>query len=321
MVRGGDYSATRAQYATKQTYFDLFLEMSVNTGDSEPSTALAGAPSPAPARESAGADPGAGAGRIQSVERAARILLAFAAPEQEITVAELARMLDVHKSTASRLVATLLAYGLLARGGGDDDRLRLGPELARLGRYAASGPNLVELARPAMDDLTAVTGEGSTLAIVEDGVAVTVAQSAGNFVIGAQPWVGLHTPLHATSDGKVLLAYGAAPYDGEPLERCTEITIVDPDLMVTELASIRTRGWATSGGEFELGLHGVAAPVFDADGRCCAAICISGPSYRITEADLDRLGTLCRQAADRVTAALSVDGSRGYAYARAGVRS
>jgi DNA-binding IclR family transcriptional regulator len=318
MVRGGDYSATRAQYATKQTHFDLFHEMSVNTGDSESSSGPVGASSPAPAHEGAGGDPGAGAGRIQSVERAARILLAFAAPEQEITVAELARMLDVHKSTASRLVATLLAYGLLARGG-EDDRLRLGPELARLGRYAASGPNLVELARPAMDDLTAVTGEGSTLAIVEGGEAVTVAQSAGNFVIGAQPWVGLRAPLHATSDGKVLLAYGASPLPEGPLERCTEITIVDPERMQVELASIRTRGWATSGGEFELGLHGVAAPVFDADGRCVAAICISGPIYRITEADLERLGGLCRQAADRVTAALAVDGSRGYRIARAGV--
>lgn len=248
--------------------------------------------------------------RIQSVERAARILLAFAAPEQQITVAELSRMLGVHKSTASRLVATLLSFGLLARGT-TDDQLTLGPEIARLGRFAAGPADLVDLARPAMDELTELTGEGVTLAVAEGDVAVTLAETTGTFVVGAQGWVGMRTPLHATSDGKALLAFGATALRPEiELKRCTDLTIVDPADLLGEFAAIRARGWATSGGEFELGLHGLAAPIFDASGVCCAALCISGPSYRIGEADLDRLGRSCRRAADRISAALAIETSR-----------
>lgn len=264
--------------------------------------------------------PALGVGRIQSVERAARILLAFAAPEQQLTVADLARMLSVHKSTASRLVSTLVAYGLLARGE-SDDQLSLGPEMARLGRLAVSGPDLVELARSAMDDLTAVTGEGTTLSVAEGGRVVTVAQSDGNFVVGAQPWIGLSAPLHATSDGKVLLAHGVASVTGgTALEQLTETTITDPSALLDELAAVRERGWATSHGEFELGLHGVAAPVFGGDGRCVAALCLSGPRYRVTEEESPRLGALCRQAADRVSAALRFDAARAATPADRGAR-
>ncbi|MDQ8045908.1 MAG: IclR family transcriptional regulator [Solirubrobacteraceae bacterium] len=259
------------------------------------------------------AEPTGGTGLIQSVDRAARILLAFAAPEQQLTVGELARMLGVHKSTASRLVGTLLAHGLLARGEGGHDELRLGPEIARLGRFASAGRDLVELSRAAMEELSADTGEGATLAIAEGQVAVTIAQSASTYVIGAQPWVGLRTPLHATSDGKVMLAFGAASLDDPAhLERVTETTIVDPTRMEVELDEIRQRGWGTSGGELELGLHGVAAPIFDATGACCAAVCISGPSYRITEAEIDRLGALVRRAADRISAAIAVEATRAH---------
>lgn len=214
------------------------------TNSTDPTGTLSvAAPSDPVVAEAATGESTGGSGLIQSVDRAARILLAFAAPEQQLTVGQLARMLDVHKSTASRLVGTLLAHGLLARGEGDHDELRLGPEIARLGRFAAAGRDLVELARPAMDDLSAGTGEGATLAIAEGQVAVTIAQSASSYVIGAQPWVGLRTPLHATSDGKVLLAFGGATLaDPSALERVTETTIVDPDRMATELEEIRQRG-------------------------------------------------------------------------------
>lgn len=61
-----------------------------------------------------------------------------------------------------------------------------------------------------------------------------------------------------------------------------------------------------------MGLHGVAAPVFDAAGLCCAAVCISGPSYRITEAEIDRFGGLVRRAADRISAAVAVEATRAH---------
>jgi DNA-binding IclR family transcriptional regulator len=246
-----------------------------------------------------------GAGRIQSVERALRILHAFDAPGQRLTVAELARRLDVHKSTASRLAATLVAAGFLERGG-DGDQLALGPELVRLGRLAVSGRSLPDVARPVMDELAAQLGETVTLSVPEGHEALTVAQSEGTFAVGLQGWLGRRAPLHATSDGKVLLAFGAATVPDGKLEARTPDTITDRSALDAELASVRERGWGSSRGDFELGLNGVAAPVLSPDGACRAALCVSGPAYRVRARDLSSLGQRCTAAAARIAALLDL---------------
>lgn len=246
---------------------------------------------------------GVAGGGIQSVERALRILVAFGAPEQQLTVGELSRMLDVHKSTASRLVATLVSTGFLERGLGDA-QLRLGPELARLGRLADDGRGLADAARPIMDELAAETGETVTLSVADCHEAVTIAQSEASFAIGVQTWLGQRSPLHCTSDGKVLLAFAAAELGAGTLERRTSDTITEPRALAVELARVRERGWATATGDFEAGLHGAAAPVLDAAGRCRAAVCVSGPAYRIGADALPALGDRCRAAAARIALSL-----------------
>jgi DNA-binding IclR family transcriptional regulator len=243
------------------------------------------------------------AGRIQSVERALRMLRAFATPGQQLTVGALARHLGVHKSTASRLAATLVAAGFLERGG-DDDQLALGPELLRLGRLAASGRSLPEAARPVMDELAAETGETVTLSVAEAHGALTIAQSEGSFAVGLQGWLHRTSPLHATSDGKVLLAFGAATLPEGELEATSLDTITDRTALDAELAQVRARGWGSARGDFELGLNGVAAPIFAPGAVCRAALCISGPAYRIPEQDFPVLGARCATAAARIAAVL-----------------
>lgn len=250
-------------------------------------------------------EPLVGAGRIQSVERALRILRAFTEPAQRLTVAELARRLDVHKSTASRLAATLVAAGFLERGG-ESDPLVLGPELVRLGRLAVSGRSLPEIARPVMDELAAQLGETVTLSIPDGGQGLTIGQSEGTYAVGLQNWLGKHAPLHATSDGKVLLAFGAAALPDGELARRTPDTIVDRAALDAELAQVRERGWGSSEGDFELGLNGVAAPILAPDGGCRAALCISGPAYRVSAGDLATLAARVAAAAARVAALLDL---------------
>ncbi|MBO0851812.1 MAG: IclR family transcriptional regulator C-terminal domain-containing protein, partial [Pseudonocardia sp.] len=101
------------------------------------------------------------------------------------------------------------------------------------------------------------------------------------------------TPLHATSSGKVLLAWAdpdmlASLLDGH-LERYTERTMADPAGLRAELDDVRARGWASCNEELELGLNSVAAPIFGADGAVVAAVSVSGPSYRLTTEDFERV--------------------------------
>lgn len=235
---------------------------------------------------------------VQSVDRALRILLAFVVPDQRLSVGELARILGVHKSTASRLAATLVASGFLERDGGE--QLLLGPEVARLGTLARSGNSLVDRARPVMEQLAAETGETVTLAVAEAGEAVTIAQAEGSFVVGTRSWLGQRSPLHATSDGKVLLAFGAGTLPEGRLRRCTPVTVTDRRALEAVLHHVRLEGWASSAGDFEDGLHGVAVPVWDEGGRFRAALCVSGPAYRLQEGRVDDVARRCLAAARRI---------------------
>jgi DNA-binding IclR family transcriptional regulator len=234
---------------------------------------------------------------VQTVDRALSILLAFEREGEELGVTEIAGRLGVHKSTASRLAATLEARGFLERS--ERDAFRLGRELARLGRLAVHGRDLVGLARPAMDRLAAATGETVNLAIADQGDVVNIAQVDGRHIVGVGSWTGRRTPPHCTANGKVLLAWAGGPLPAE-LDVFTEHTITAVAELDAELARVRARGYATAVGELEVGLHAVAAPVIGADGCCVAALSISGPSYRMPERRLAELGADCVAAGSTI---------------------
>lgn len=240
--------------------------------------------------------------RVQSVERAARVLLAFErADRPSPTVGDLAAELGVHKSTASRIVATLVEHELLDVDV-DGQRLWLGLAVRRLGAVAAGQPDLAELAQPVIDALAVETGDTATLSIPNGGSVTTLAQSLTHHLVGASTWVGLRTPVHATSDGKVMLAHGAVALSPALLQRCTPATVVNRAVLAAELDVVRERGWASSRGEFEEGLNGVAVPVVDTRGRCRAAICVAGPQYRVRPERFAELAEACRRAARTLVA-------------------
>jgi DNA-binding IclR family transcriptional regulator len=245
-------------------------------------------------------------GRIQSVERALRILRGFTQPGQQASVVELGRQLGVHKSTSSRLVATLVVGGFLERTTGSE-HVCLGPELVRLGRLSLSSRSLPDVAAPEMAALAQVVGETVTLSVADAGETLTIAQSAGTHAIGLQSWLGRRSPLHASSDGKTLLAFGAAQLPDGPLSACTPDTVVDRATLAAQLERAREDGWASAEGDFELGLNGVAAPIVTADGGCRAALCVSGPAYRVRAVDLAELGARCAAAAARIGALLELE--------------
>jgi DNA-binding IclR family transcriptional regulator len=233
---------------------------------------------------------------LQSADRALRILLSFEREGQQRTLADLAELLGVHKSTASRLAGTLRHHGFLERVP-DSDSFRLGAEVARVGMLAIGGRDLISVARRPMAKLAEATGETVTLAVLNGAELTTVAQIDSRYVVGPTNWIGRRTPLHATSDGKVFLAFGEAKLPRGPLLPLTDRTYTRRNELQRELEVVRQRGWAQAVGEFEHGLHGAAAAVIDTGGRCRAALCVSGPAYRIAVDDLPRLGERCREQA------------------------
>jgi IclR family acetate operon transcriptional repressor len=230
----------------------------------------------------------------QSAERVLAVLKSFDDTRVEQGVAEIARALGVHKSTASRLAAALERTGFLARAG---KRYRLGVEVIRLGTLALSSFDLVATMQPAMEKLSQRTGETVNLAVPDGADVLNVAEVPSTYILSSSSsgWIGRRTTPHAVANGKVLLAYGVLPRPAA-LERYTPWTITSFAALDAELEAVRRHGYAKAVAELEKGLVAVAAPVFDPAGTCVAALSISGPEFRMLPATLDALGRLCASA-------------------------
>jgi len=237
---------------------------------------------------------------IQSVDRAITIL-EFLAEHGEMGVTEVAVELGVHRSTAFRLLAALERRGLAeqvsVRG-----KYRLGSGLLQLARSMITRMDFTQLTRPACEWLAGEVGDTVNVAILEADSAVNVAQVRGSAAITSDNWIGQRTPLHATSSGKVLLAY-LPPSEQDrllenPLESFTPDTLTDPDLLRADLEMVRARGYAVTSEELEIGLNAVAAPIRSHDGVVAAAISVSGPSYRLSpDAIASAAEAVCNAAA------------------------
>ena len=245
----------------------------------------------------------AGPGPVQSVDRAVAIL-EILARDGEAGVTEVARELGVHKSTASRLFAALDRRELVtqdaARG-----KFRLGVGLVRLAGAAGRRLDVVQESRPVCRALAAEVGETVNLAILSGREALYLDQVAGPAALSPHNWAGQRIPLHATSDGKVLLAYlSEAELNAclaPPLARFTDRTITAVAEFSEVLAEVRRRGFATAVEELEAGLTAIAAPVRNAEGNVIASISASGPSFRIPAERIPALAGPVRRAAAGVS--------------------
>ena len=240
-----------------------------------------------------------GTANLQSVSRAIRAL-ELIAEAGALGVTELGRALDVHKATASRLIATLAERGLLERDP-VTEKYRLGFGLIRLAGAAMAGLDLVRTAHPILEDLAERTRETVNVGVLSGDAVVYVDQVAGTRSIVSVNWVGQRTPLHCTSNGKVLLAFMREDARdrllAEPLPRLTPRTITDPERLRAQLTEIRARGYAQTMDELEEGLNAVAAPIRGMNGDLLAALSVSGPAFRMRGVDLPRIGRATAEAA------------------------
>src|ERR1017187_431734 len=243
------------------------------------------------------------AGPVQSVDRAVAIL-EILARDGEAGVTEVARELDVHKSPASRLLAALGARELVAQDAARG-KFRLGVGLVRLAGAAGRGLDVVRESRPVCRALAQQVGETVNLAILSGRDALYLDQVAGPGARSPHNWAGRRIPRHATSDGKVLLAYlpdaERAACLTPPLSRFTAHTITGIGAFSRVLAEVRERGFASAVDELEDGLTALAAPVRNAEGNVVASVSASGPSFRIPADRIPAVADAVRGAAAEIS--------------------
>ena len=244
-------------------------------------------------------------GLIGSLLHGLRILEMFDRDRDVIGVGEMARYLGLHRSTASRLAATLASAGYLEPVG-EPGRYRLAGKLVVLGELASPGGDVRGVALPFLTGLVEQLGETGHLAVLEGDEAVTVEVVDGWHSVRMHSWVGKRSPAHCSSMGKALLADLSpddldALYPGSAPEVRTAHTITDLGRLKKYLAEVRGCGYAVDWQELEVHLCCIAAPVFDRSGRVVASISVSGPDSRIHEASVTSIAPAVRQAAWQIS--------------------
>jgi DNA-binding IclR family transcriptional regulator len=226
-------------------------------------------------------------GLIGALLHGLAVLDMFTRDRPVIGIAEVSRHLGVHRSTASRLAATLATAGYLEPAG-EQGRYRLAAKLSLLGEIAAAGNELREAALPPLRDLVSRLGETGHLGVLDGAEAVTVAVVDGWQTVRMHSWVGKRSPAHCSSMGKALLAglnldEVTARYPDPELPARTPHTITSRDELTRCLAEIRDQGYAVDREELEPHLCCVAAPVYDRDGTVVASVSVSGPASRLLD--------------------------------------
>ncbi|MEN3361088.1 MAG: IclR family transcriptional regulator, pca regulon regulatory protein [Mycobacteriales bacterium] len=231
-----------------------------------------------------------GAHFVQSLERGLAVIGAFDAKHAELTLSDVARATGLTRAAARRFLLTLVDLGYMRT----DGRLfSLAPRVLELGYAYLSSLTLPEVAEPHLERLVADVHESSSLCVLDGDDIVYVARVPTSRIMTVSISVGTRFPAYATSMGRVLLA----SLPEEELEkylarvepaRLTSRTVTGANALRSELAKVRTQGWALVDQELEDGLRSIAAPVRDRAGRVVAAVNLSAHASRTSLESLRR---------------------------------
>ena len=229
--------------------------------------------------------------RIQAIDRAIALLKAIADSAAPLTALELGRTCGINRSTAWRVLHTLEHHGLVDRDAATQ-RYTVGYGAIAIAG-AVDSDALVRRARPMLEDLAARTGEATDLTVMKRFSLVPLDQVDAPKAM-TPSWLGKTLPLHATSSGKVFLAWMTAEERAavlpEQLQRFTDRTVTNHQQLERDLAAIRRFGYAVCMREFEEFTSGVSAPILSARRWPLAVVGIWGPALRIQPTRLREFG-------------------------------
>jgi len=235
-------------------------------------------------------------------------ILAFAG--RPVSVAEVAEGIGADRSTAYRMLMTLLEAGYVTR----DESLktyRLGFRLLSLTRNLLTEGDRSSLVAQVLSSISSRTGETVHYCVHDGDATVLVQRVKGTQLVAVDFQIGDRSPLHCTSIGKAILAFQDVRKVEEViaggLPRMAEKTIVDPAQFRKELEKIRVQGYAFDDREFHDDMRCVAVPIFETDGTVRSGISLSGPASRYTFAKLDQLRVEAAEAARELSRLLAGD--------------
>jgi DNA-binding IclR family transcriptional regulator len=242
---------------------------------------------------------------MKTVDTALKLLKLFETDEQTLSVSEIAEKTDLPKSKVSRLLAVFRANGFLEQ---DEQtrRYRIGLAAFELGSNFVKSQPLARDALPTLRNIMEQTGHSTTLSVIRGDLILHLLAVEGPHYIDGRWRVGNRLPYHATSAGKVLLA-GMSPASvaefiaRNPPVAITLSTVIDPVLLLRQIAEVRVRGVSITRGESAPGLAAIAVPVLGRSNQTVAALGLVIPDRFFEERKTVGLVTLLHQEARRLS--------------------
>lgn len=218
-----------------------------------------------------------GENSVRSINRALQILKCFNWNERAFTLTEFAQKVGLPKSTTSRLLSTLESEGFLIKQE-DTNQYKLGNAIYFLGLIAKESMDLRQISQPVMEELGEATKETINLYLLDNMEKVCFNQVESPLAIKRYVRIGERSPIWYGATGKSILANLD---ESIWYEKSKELKRYDE--FISELRTIRERGYSVSIGEKEHDVGCVAAPIFDSNKKVIGCLSISGPKYRFPQ--------------------------------------
>jgi len=247
---------------------------------------------------------------LSSVKKALELLDHFTAERPELSLAEISREVDAHKSSVFRVLSTLKAAGFLEKDP-LSGKYRLGLKILDLAGRVWGRHDIRQIATPYMEELARETSEIIHLAVLDGSDLVYLEKKGQGQVLTVATRVGGRNPAYASSMGKILLADLSenelkAILGRGKLKKLTPNTIDEIPKLIEELARIREQGFAVDNEETFQGIRCVGAPIRDAGGKVVAAVSVTVPAQRMDDKRVRELWRLvtntARMISERVAA-------------------
>lgn len=226
---------------------------------------------------------------LESLERGMRVLRCFDANHQKQTLSEVAQALSISRATARRVLLTLVDLGYMKQEG---RHFSLTPRVLTFGFSYLTNLSLPGIAQPHINQVSQELGEAISVAILDGEDVVFVARTATPGLVNVAINVGTRFPAHATSSGHVLTANLPTGAREDYLRTVhlhpyTPFTVVDREVLRTELEAAAAQDWAVSANELEVGMLGVAVPIREFPNQVTGAVTVELPASRYSPEELE----------------------------------
>jgi IclR family pca regulon transcriptional regulator len=220
---------------------------------------------------------------LEALARGLRVLEAFNQDRKQLTLSDIAKLVDLPRASVRRTLHTLVALGYAET----DSRLfRLTPRVLMLARAYLLSNAVSDILQPALERLSLEIDESCSAAVLDGEEVMMIAHASPKRMIPISAQVGFRLPAFATSLGRILLA----ALDDRRLDaflariqpkKITSSSILDKRELRKAILGAREDGYALADQEAEIGFRSIAVPLRRLDGRTIAALNVGIHSERM----------------------------------------